>query len=67
MIKGFVGGEGSHQYVVNDDDHKMQFGFDYDQNGGDDEFAVMMEILVMVSMAMMVRIMMVFRGCRDVC
>ena len=45
----------------------MQFGFDYDQNAGDDEFAVMMEIMVMVLMAMMVRIMMVVRGCPDVC
>ena len=45
----------------------MQFGFDYDQNGGDDELAIMMEIMVMVLMAMMVRIMMVVRGCRDVC
>ena len=44
----------------------MQFGFNYDQNGGDDELVIMMEIMVMVSMAMMVRIMMVVRGCRDV-
>ena len=46
---------------------KIQFGFDYDQNGGDDDSVIMMEIMVMVSMAMLVRIMMVVRGCRDVC
>ena len=45
----------------------MHFGFDYDQNGGDDDSVIMMEIMVMVSMTMLVGIMMVVRGCPNVC
>ena len=45
----------------------MQLGFDCDQNGGDDDSVIMVEIMVMVSMAMVVGIMMVVRGCPNVC